>query len=255
MSKADEITRLLNGEGASNETDIPRSAENTPDEPAEPDGSASQADGEQAEEEGEGRAGLDEIAAKAGLDAKALYERMEVPIGDGESMTLGALKDLAISGRKAIAEADKLAQDYDDKHTELMVARRELSDLSEKLSPEDRATLKQINESRSQRELRALVQAIPSWKDKATLDKEQNLIFGLGAKYGIRRAELESLVDDHRMIKLLRDIAVSQARQQNSSQKAAPRPSGAIKHEAVKRATAPDATRSDKISAINALIS
>ena len=100
-----------------------------------------------------------------------------------------------------------------------------------------------------------LAKVLPTWKDPAVAKREEKSIMQLTSKYGLSQAETEALVTDHRLVKLLRDVAVRGGVNQamSSTPKAASR-AQRPNNDSYKRATALDASKQDKLSAITELI-
>ncbi len=100
-----------------------------------------------------------------------------------------------------------------------------------------------------------LMGALPAWKNQDTAKKELGRMHKVAAAYGISATELDVLAQDHRLVRLLRDVAM---REGTKPKKLPPQPGG--RHtpnkpdDAIRRAQAPGASKADKLAAINKLI-
>lgn len=200
---------------------------------------------------------LDALAEKLGKRAADLYETVDIPIGNGQYMRLGELKDLALEGKKALESIDEVRGQADDKHRELMIQRKDVLDLADlvgpQLSPEALDQFKAYRAKQQGREARLLLDALPGWRDPATAKREENSIFAMAAKYGISRPEAEALLNDHRLIKLVRDASLSTQPAQKAAPKPAPRRPADPRRDAYKRGLEAK-TKQDKLAAIAQLV-
>jgi hypothetical protein len=197
---------------------------------------------------------LQDAAEKLGVD---LYNGLQVPMGNGTHLSLGEVKDLAVRGKKALAEISEIRETADNSHRELMLQRADLMRATEllapALTPEQQARVEALKTTHNNREISLLLDAMPHWRQAESAQKELGRIQEYAGKYGISAPELEALVQDHRLIKLLRDVAVAVPKS-----KAPPKPAGRntnqTQTDAYKRATAPGASKADKIQGIASLL-
>ena len=149
------------------------------------------------------------IAEKLGLDAKQLYENLEIKLSDGSTVSIGQLKDA--SGKLAGADAELLEietkrQEVDSHITQ---QRREIEQLMNYL-PADALTPQALEAVRNdmQRQIdhnRELVlEAIPEWSDPDTADAEQSLMIDHVKPYGFTEGDFKRLYDS-RLIRYIRD--------------------------------------------------
>jgi hypothetical protein len=225
-------------------TDPPDEDEDTnpPDEDGEDDPSTSSGTDEE-----EITQSMREIAEKLGTSPRALYESIRVPMQNGEPMTIGELKNAVLNGRN-----ERIA--YEDSAAELMYQRRNLELIGEALTQEQAQHANGVIAHQQERELRLLVATLPAWKDEKVAKSEQASIMSLTAKYGLSKPETEALVTDHRLVKLLRDIATRPASPPVHSHGTVSPRKHAANGDAYKRALGAGASKMDKLSAISELI-
>tara|TARA_R110000796_G_scaffold23154_1_gene66660 strand:- start:183 stop:1052 length:870 start_codon:yes stop_codon:yes gene_type:complete len=167
-----------------------------------------------------------EEADVAPLDAKGLAEKLEMDIkdvyaikfnyGDGESLTLGELKDLGGRAATIDAESESLEQSRDQFANLNMTARQELQSLVsllpvEALSPDLLQAAKVQKETIVYNERIKLLNVIPDWKDPAIEAGARASMLENLKEYGFREVEAESMMD-HRLVKLLHDYTRLRAR-------------------------------------------
>jgi hypothetical protein len=260
LSKLEEVEAILKAATAApieatNEKEL--DDEHPPTDPPDEDedtngGSPDEPEGEDNGEDGEGDTTdyqtVKEIADRLGTSAKALYENIRIPMQDGDPVSLGELKDMVITGRNERAL-------YEESSADLIGQRRNMETIAEILTPEQRQTANDIITHNQQRELRLLEAVLPTWKDETVAKSEQKRIIELTAKYGLSKPELEALITDHRLVKLLRDVAIRPASAPvHSHGTVSPRKSSTNGDASYRRGIAPGASKADKLSAINALL-
>lgn len=240
MGTTQQITELL--KESQNFTEINEKGQNDgsePDKQAGQDadsGILSGEEGASTDEEGEG---------DTGGDTGSVQNEEETPAEE-------------VTAERAALDAEKEAvnnqaiQNMNDRHQ--IDAIIEL--LGDKVPAEISETYKQIHNAYIERELQILSRVLPKWENPKTAEYEQGLIIGMARKYGVSRSELETLIQDHRLVKMLRDAALTQdwkAKHQTKAARAAPRRAPGHQ-DAIKRGTAPNATKQDKLQAINSLL-
>lgn len=172
------------------------------------DNDAGQSDSQESERS------LNALAEKLDVDVADLYET-EIPMADGETMTLGALKDLAAeAGDMNLARAS-LEVDRRDNENAVMTAKSEMgamiSLLGEAATPQVLERARQEMAIMQERERRATIEAIPAWKDPIVYAQARENITGHLRGYGFSPAEV-SHVHDHRLLKLVADATEDRAR-------------------------------------------
>lgn len=201
MNKLEEVTKLLQGE-----PDVSGLESDTIQE-EERDDTTGETEAEEVQEET--RYTVKDLAAKLEVQPKDLYKALDVKLSDGSTMSLSELKDLAVKGKHIEEHTTKRDKDYN----ELMVQRKEFNDLVEELSGTGKVSEDMINKVREQNdrrmasEMKLLLKALPDWENQSTRNKEVKAISEYARQYGITQSELDSLVTDHRLMKLIRDVA------------------------------------------------
>jgi hypothetical protein len=147
------------------------------------------------------------VAEKLGTTPEKLYE-MEIGPGDGETVTLGALKD-AYATRQA-AELETAEQTAANRERETVLSRDQqllgmaMQELGTRLTPqlEHRVRARADEMQAQQRQL--MMQVLPELSDSAKLDSfRESVVTGL-KEYGFQAHELN--FSDHRMVWVLRDM-------------------------------------------------
>lgn len=211
MSKLEDVAALLRGEQPQpeGEDDGRRPEEDTAgQEVSEPE---QQEDKAQAKAEEPERRSVKDLADKLGLEAKQLYQTLEVALPNDRVYTLGELKDLAVKG----IQAGKTTQANQQAATDLLVQRRELQRVAEHMQQGGQITqeaadqLAKYEERRKSAEVQNFLKSVPEWSDAPTRDREVAAITAAAARYGLSQPELDALVTDSRLMKLVRDFAVA----------------------------------------------
>ena len=177
-------------------------------------------DGERAKPANDGGAGdrakpttLAELAEIAGLDLDDVY-KIGVPMADGESLTLSALKDSQAQAGELDEARTTLDVDRETFQNEMLRARQELAEVIQllpQLPPQLIEQAKQKHIETLDRERAALVGIMPEWADAATYNRAVDDMAKTAATYGLSRLDVESIVD-HRVMKMLHDFTTLQAR-------------------------------------------
>lgn len=123
---------------------------------------------------------------------------LAVPIADGETLTVGELKDHYQAS--AAREVEMI-----ERENKVMADTEELQRFAQylNLTPEDRQHIANQQLQHLQRENGLMMQAIPEWKDQAVFQKDRLAIFDLGKEYGVDL----TTVSNHKVVKMLRDFS------------------------------------------------
>ena len=171
------------------------------------DPNAQENEGEQAPRKGKAPTTIAEAAEALGMEPKDLY-KMELTTGDGETVTIGDLKDAYQNRQAAERETAERAAALDERETAIFQEHRLLTelgqDLEKALSPEKRQKLVQNLEARDARERQLLLDAMPELKDKAKFDQFRSDVVEALGKYGYDPHEI--VVTDHRHLLIVRDL-------------------------------------------------
>ncbi len=225
----DQVSALLRGEdpGGSSEADARDGDE---DEGAEDrlegvlDGrerSEASESGEEPEEAPRPRrkpASLQDAAEQLGMSAKELYD-LEIGLGDGSKVTLGAMKDAYADLGETRRETVRREVSLDEREGAIRDAETQLSELWELagdgLSPATKgqigAALKARREAAMVRAGDALARSMPEIRDEAFAGKFEQYLLKAGQRYGFHPAELVGMAD-HRVFLVMADLMKAQAR-------------------------------------------
>lgn len=140
---------------------------------------------------------------QGGDDASQIDYAKEIPLNNGEKMTVGALKDF-------YQGYDAKVVDLIERENKVMTQYTELQEMGQYLNlpPEAREKIAQQQIQHLQQQHGLMLQAIPEWKDQAAFEKGRIQIHQLGEEYGVDL----SRVTDHRVVKMLNDYATLKAR-------------------------------------------
>ncbi len=176
---------------------------------------------------------LKDLAATLEIKASELYD-VQVPLGKGESASLGQLKDDHTKYLKLKAGQDEYEHNKTRADNEMMVARRQLEQLinignaNGQLTPELLAYVDDMQSETITRERAALRQAIPEWTDNQVRSTDYGSIIDLMGQYGFSKAEVENVMD-HRLIKFVHDMTKRNNVINNARRKKAPANTGSHK--------------------------
>ena len=166
---------------------------------------------------------LADLAKELGVDVKDVYD-VEIPLGDGESMTLGELKDRAREVSDIVSERQTVETKRGEMERDLLAARQELETAlagidPAALSPELVARARERLAQTVQTESRKLLDALPSWKDPDTQRRDRQAIREYAKGYGFSEAEIDS-VFDARLVLMIKQAAENQERLQEARRRA-----------------------------------
>jgi hypothetical protein len=156
---------------------------------------------------------LAEAAERLGIEPAAMYD-LSINTGDGETVTLGAIKD-AWQDRNSIArEGAKKAMELDARESELVAREafysRVQNELAQRLTPQMRSEIAGRFKAEQARHREALLRAMPELSDPAVMT---SFLEQLGQEFeghGFRPGEIQML--DHRVALMARDLMRAKAR-------------------------------------------
>ena len=137
-------------------------------------------------------------------------------MADGESRTIGELKDLVGKQDTFTVRELELEEEYSKRDQELLRAQNELRELIAALprnaiKPEALQKAAQRHEATVQRERQATLEVIPEWKDESRRTEELTSLVDHLEGYGFPKAFITQ-VHDHRLLKYFRDSWQRQVR-------------------------------------------
>ena len=159
------------------------------------------------------------LAEKLGVEPADLYDELEIPIADGERVTLGQLKDWG----KQYGEPVKLKQQVEDQKAEyersVLATRAHLNAMMSVAStPQERELVQRMvqagaahQEGYTKEQETMVLEAIPEWQDADNRSKDRDAIIAIGAQYGFSEPEMTH-TQDARTLKMLRDFTRLQQR-------------------------------------------
>lgn len=174
-------------------------------EPDEPEGVEADTEADAADD---AAVALKDVAERLNLEAADLYD-VEIPLGKGEAVTLGELKD-AFKEYGPVKEAqEKIASQKDEYERSIMQTRAELNGILAVIPPELRQSIlesgRQYNANWETQQREQALEAMPEWKDPDQLAKDRDAIVDVGAEYGFSAAEMQ-YTNDARTLRMLRDF-------------------------------------------------
>lgn len=152
------------------------------------------------------------LAEKLKATPDKLYS-LKVPMADGESRTLGELKDGYRAADQLRAERETFHVERTRLDTDKRQALQDLEQIVRRLPPETltNEAIAAVHEARSLRlqgELEQLLKAVPEWRDAVRYTAEKPLIEAYASQYGYSPADLAD-VTDHKILRALRGGALA----------------------------------------------
>lgn len=159
---------------------------------------------------------LTALAERLGVEPAKLYEA-RIPLADGaEPVTLGQLKDAYRDSQQLEAQRSELTQQRGEWHADQLRQQRELEEVlaaipADRIDPQLAQAVQKVNRERLSREAEALYRTVPSWTDAKARDADLVQMQAHLAQYGITRQDLDA-VTDHRLLRMMRDAALTAAK-------------------------------------------
>ncbi len=149
-----------------------------------------------------------ELAETLGTTPKKLYESLQITTGDGETLTLGEVKDRITTQEAATRESVERETAISQRESAMLQNMQLLDsvmhDLKGKLSPEIVQKLQRQTAEREARERGMMLKAMPELADKAQLDTFRTDVAETMQAYGFRPNEL--VIRDHRIALAIKDL-------------------------------------------------
>lgn len=210
------------------------------------------------------------LAEQLGIKPDQLYKQMQISLGDdGETLTLGELKDRVQGQRQAALEMTQKEQAFNEREARLLQNQQLLaaisSEIQGKLSPQTVREVKQRQANHEAHQNRLMYETMPELKDKQNFERFRKGVAETLQPYGFKTNELN--IQDHRMLLVVRDLMRTKAQLKRLMEFEPPKedavppnqrkPQGKRKRissaERLKQ-QARGGTESDKLSAVSALI-
>ncbi len=155
-----------------------------------------------------------ELAERLGTSPKKLYDSIQITTGDGETLTLGEVKDRITTQEAATREIVQRETAISERESatlqNMQLLQEVMSDLKGKLNPQTIQKLQQRTAETEARERQMMLQTMPELKDKAQLDTFRSEVADHMTAFGFRPNEL--VIRDHRIALAIKD-AIATKRQ------------------------------------------
>ena len=149
------------------------------------------------------------LAEKLGVDAKELYQSVSIDLGEGQTLTLGELKDRGKDLLQSEALLANASEQQLEVENELLVKRQQLNVEAQRLgvefTPEQQAEHLRAVDAYQDQQVRKALEIMPDWQDKATREADLTRIDKITKQYGFSEAE-QSTILDARLLKVFRDF-------------------------------------------------
>ncbi len=154
-----------------------------------------------------------ELAEQLGTTQKKLYDSLEITATNGETMTLGALKDKVQDQETSVREVVQRETALHERESAVLRDQQLItamsSDLVGKVSPELVERYQAQQQQSQAREAQQLRAAMPELADKAAFDTFRGEVVETLSGYGFRPSEMN--ITDHRMLVILKDLQRTKA--------------------------------------------
>ncbi len=187
------------------------------------------ADADQPETEDE-EVSLKDLAEMLDVDVKDIYG-VKLPLGNGETVSLGQYKDTYKRLQKYEADEEAFQENRRNQENQILVARQQAESLIDMLvsqgamTPKNLEALENMQRSQLQRESKAIQAVIPSWTDPETRQRDYDAFAELGAEYGFSDVEIRA-IGDHRILKMLYDFSAARRHAKKQNGKTPPKQIG-----------------------------
>lgn len=209
-------------------------------------------------EEDEGEGSSDEENDSGEDQDDSIDYKQLIPLKTGEKVELGKLKDHFQEQATRLVEVQEREIQISQKHQQL----KDMTEWLDVVPPEQQKKARQELHQQAEQEFKAMLDAIPAWKEPENYKLGKAEVFELAAEYGIQ--DLLATVNDHRAILLLRDFAqlksaVKSARAnvkplRKGKPKPKPKPKEKGKIDSLTERAKETGNRQDQVTAISALL-
>lgn len=150
---------------------------------------------------------ITDAAERLGIEPADLYG-LEISTGDGETITLGKLKDAHQDRQTASRETAERQAALDARETGLIADQQLWAQLGETLTkalpPEQLQRLQSSQQAKHEHEHQMMVQTMPELQDTAKMDQFRLDVVDALKNYGYQPHEIT--VGDHRQLLVIRDL-------------------------------------------------
>ena len=195
-------------------------------------------------------------------------QEVEVPLPNEQPMTVGQLKDAYLQFRNRETNMQRREAEIASEYGKLAQLDMEMRVNNGPLRPEQVEQVKQVHAMRVQRESEMMLDAIPEFKDAATLQSYREDMVRIMAPFGISEQEIAGTID-HRRIMFYKSH-VDLVRRVEAAEKLAKEPQKVVQHpraqrvsrrgqsqrkaDLVKQAMSSDATEAQRFAGMDALL-
>jgi hypothetical protein len=206
--KEEEDGDGIEGEGEARE-DEGQSDESGPgSEAAQESGGEAGGEGEVEDDEEGSTVSIRELAEHLGTNAQRVYKDLQVPLGNGETISLGELKDAHQEREDTRSEVAEREVQLQRREAATFVQQQELSlvmgDVSQYLSPETVEHLEAKQSERETRERANLYDKLPNFRDPAEFGVFREELVDLMGEFGYEPHEV--IITDHRLAVLAKSF-------------------------------------------------
>ena len=154
------------------------------------------------------------LAEKLQADPKAVYA-LEVPLADGQTVTLGALKDAYQPAAALAKDREAFLEERGRHEAQRRQNDQELQEFvrllpREALDPRLLEKAKGALQANRETENAAFLKAVPEWQDPIRVTADRGVMENYVAGFGFSKADLAT-VTDHRLLRLVRAAALQSA--------------------------------------------
>jgi|GEM_PF-6244534 len=175
------------------------------------DGSPPDADPAPVEDEpsdNDSQVSIRDLASHLGTNAQRVYKDLQVPLGNGESLSLGELKDahqVRETSRSEIAEREVSLQ---ERESAVNAHQQELQAIMGEISPyltqEAVSAIEAKHASTEARERQSLMEKVPEFKDATKFDAFRDELVEMMSDFGFQPHEV--VIADHRLLMVGREM-------------------------------------------------
>ncbi len=157
------------------------------------------------------------LAETLGIKPEQLYKQLQISLGDdGETLTLGELKDRVQSQRQAALETTQRERALDEREASLLHNQQLLAQIGQqlegKLPPQLVQEVQQRQRQHEAAQNRLMYETMPELRDKQNFERFRNGVIETLQPFGFRPQDMN--IQDHRILLVLRDYMRTKAQLQ-----------------------------------------
>jgi hypothetical protein len=140
-----------------------------------------------------------DLAAKLGLEAKDLYDELQIPLGDDKFTTLGEWKDRVKDLQDVDGARQALTEDKAEYEKGSLRDRQVLQRVVELIPPEIRDQVMAVAQEQysgyMEQQQKVVLEAIPEWKDADKRAADRDKLVEMGQEFGFSEQEITATHD------------------------------------------------------------